>query len=223
MEPLAYLYLVQDQEDFEDNQWTAPMSLSLSTSLAVRHRSGKVAGLIGVLSSVLVLAPSNSALATGGSTSTGFTSGEFTSGHELIGGEFTKVILTDEYAKSYAGGGYFYILQDFIRDRLALAVPNPPHPPVPTPPIASPPVAPPSHCTTLKYGDSGPAVQCLQDLLRQAGYFDGTSTGYFGPATKEAVKAFQYHCGLFVDGIAGPQTIAALHSVLGHSATPIPY
>jgi hypothetical protein len=200
MEPLAYLYLAQDNEH-PDRQLTALCCLSVSGSFNPMHRSGKTAiGWVGVLSSFLAFAPSNAALASS---------------------EFTKVILTDEYTKSYAGGGYFYILQEFIQDRLALAVPNPPQPSVPIqPPVSSPPQSVPSHCTILKHGDSGPAVQCLQDLLRQAGYFDGPSTGYFGPATKEAVKAFQYDCGLLVDGIAGPQTLTALHRAVG---SPAPY
>jgi hypothetical protein len=203
MEPLAYLYLTQDNEAPDVRQFNTPFCLSVSHPFAPVHCSSKAAvRLVGVLSSFLAFTSSNAALAS----------------------EFTKVLLTDEYGKSYAGGGYFYILQEFIEDKLALAVPNPPQPPVPiASPVSSPSVSAPSHCTILKHGDSGPAVQCLQDLLRQAGYFDGPSTGYFGPATKEAVKAFQYDCGLLVDGIAGPQTLAALHKAIGQSApTPTP-
>ena len=69
------------------------------------------------------------------------------------------------------------------------------------------PIAP---ANSLQVGDSGNQVRSLQDLLRNAGYFSSTSTGYFGSATKSAVTAFQQDYGLMVDGIAGSQTIAAL-------------
>ena len=63
---------------------------------------------------------------------------------------------------------------------------------------------------SLQVGNSGNPVRSLQDLLRNAGYFSSTSTGYFGSATESAVIAFQQDYGLMVDGIAGSQTIAAL-------------
>jgi Putative peptidoglycan binding domain len=64
----------------------------------------------------------------------------------------------------------------------------------------------------LQLGDSGAQVRSLQELLRNAGYFSSTSTGYFGSATEAAVIAFQQDYGLMVDGVAGAQTIAALQS-----------
>jgi hypothetical protein len=75
------------------------------------------------------------------------------------------------------------------------------------------PIRPVPNYGNLRFGDSGESVRTLQDLLRNTGYFSGSSTGYFGPTTEEAVIAFQRDYGLLTDGIAGAQTIAALQSL----------
>lgn len=62
----------------------------------------------------------------------------------------------------------------------------------------------------LYYGDSGYDVKQVQNALAHKGFFYANSTGYYGPITKKAVKNFQYHYGLKVDGIVGPSTAAAL-------------
>jgi peptidoglycan hydrolase-like protein with peptidoglycan-binding domain len=56
---------------------------------------------------------------------------------------------------------------------------------------------------------SGPGVRQLQQRLKSLGY-DVAVDGVFGPATENAVKAFQKHRGLAADGVAGPATHAAL-------------
>ena len=63
---------------------------------------------------------------------------------------------------------------------------------------------------TLKLGARGPEVTQLQLLLRSAGFYTAAIGELFGPATKQAVVAFQTSRGLTVDGIVGPQTWAAL-------------
>jgi murein DD-endopeptidase MepM/ murein hydrolase activator NlpD len=65
-------------------------------------------------------------------------------------------------------------------------------------------VAPPAGAS----GDS--AVAALQVALRTKGVYAGTIDGVLGPATTDAVRAFQERVGLAVDGIAGPATRAAL-------------
>ena len=60
--------------------------------------------------------------------------------------------------------------------------------------------------TTLRRGDKGIAVQNLQQMLKNRGFFSSSTTGNFGSATETAVKAFQKQYGLKVDGIAGPAT-----------------
>ncbi len=65
--------------------------------------------------------------------------------------------------------------------------------------------------TVLKHGSKGAAVRDLQRLLNLAGTVPALVVdGIFGHATGGAVQAFQVRAGLVVDGLAGPQTLAAL-------------
>jgi soluble lytic murein transglycosylase-like protein len=59
-------------------------------------------------------------------------------------------------------------------------------------------------------GDFGLDVSVLEFLLLQAGEYRGALDGYFGPRLVTAVRAFQRRHGLAADGVAGPQTLAAL-------------
>jgi murein L,D-transpeptidase YcbB/YkuD len=68
--------------------------------------------------------------------------------------------------------------------------------------------------TTLKEGDSGAQVKLLQRALAALGYQPGKADGSFGPSTKQALVAFQTAQGLTADGVAGPQTLAALKRAL---------
>lgn len=68
--------------------------------------------------------------------------------------------------------------------------------------------------TMLKQGMTGSDVVTLQRELKGLGYFSTTSTGYFGPITKETVIRFQSANRLSTDGIAGPQTFKALNKKL---------
>jgi peptidoglycan hydrolase-like protein with peptidoglycan-binding domain len=65
---------------------------------------------------------------------------------------------------------------------------------------------------TLLREDSGADVTRLQDLLRDAGYFPRSSTGYFGEVTEAAVKDLQRTKGLMIDGVAGDRTLKALET-----------
>jgi len=53
-------------------------------------------------------------------------------------------------------------------------------------------------------------VRDLQRLLARTGYRPGPIDGRYGPLTEAAVRRFQAHRGLQVDGIAGPRTFADL-------------
>jgi peptidoglycan hydrolase-like protein with peptidoglycan-binding domain len=55
-----------------------------------------------------------------------------------------------------------------------------------------------------------PSVANLQIRLREAGYYNGPINGTYGEATEAAVRQFQQDRELEVDGIAGPNTLAAL-------------
>jgi len=58
--------------------------------------------------------------------------------------------------------------------------------------------------SVLRVGSSGTAVTQLQSALGVS------ATGWFGEATRRAVRRFQRRQGLAVDGIVGPRTAAAL-------------
>jgi len=62
----------------------------------------------------------------------------------------------------------------------------------------------------LKEGSSGSEVRKLQDALQKHGFSPGAIDGEFGPGTVAAVSAFQKSEGMRADGLAGPQTLAAL-------------
>lgn len=64
----------------------------------------------------------------------------------------------------------------------------------------------------LAQGSQGPSVAELQTLLREAGVYSGSITGFYGEDTEAAVRQFQSSAGLGVDGIAGRQTLTALRS-----------
>jgi Putative peptidoglycan binding domain len=78
---------------------------------------------------------------------------------------------------------------------------------------ARPAVGPPA--TALKPGDTGAQVKVLQRALASLGYAAGAVDGQYGPATKQAVAAFQHAHGLTGDGIFGPKTLQALTRALG--------
>jgi hypothetical protein len=59
----------------------------------------------------------------------------------------------------------------------------------------------------------------LQKDLTTLGFYSGPITGDYGPQTKAAVSRFQKAAQLPVDGIAGPQTWAAINLALGNPNT----
>jgi peptidoglycan hydrolase-like protein with peptidoglycan-binding domain len=62
----------------------------------------------------------------------------------------------------------------------------------------------------LRRGDRGEDVKTLQRRLRDLGYYFGDLDGIYGFDTQDAVTRFQIDRGLFPDGIAGSETLAAL-------------
>jgi peptidoglycan hydrolase-like protein with peptidoglycan-binding domain len=62
----------------------------------------------------------------------------------------------------------------------------------------------------LQRGDEGEDIKLLQERLRVAGFYHGSSIGIFGPITEEAVKRFQQAYNLNVDGVVGAETLSKL-------------
>jgi peptidoglycan hydrolase-like protein with peptidoglycan-binding domain len=63
---------------------------------------------------------------------------------------------------------------------------------------------------TMKQGDRGWDVAAMQYILARRGYPPGAIDAVFRPMTDTALRNFQRAYGLSADGLAGPQTIAAL-------------
>lgn len=74
----------------------------------------------------------------------------------------------------------------------------------------------------MEEGDRGWDVAALQFLLQRAGHGPGRADGLFGPLTRDAVTRAQSAAGIAVDGLAGPETIAALRGGGGESGGPTP-
>lgn len=62
----------------------------------------------------------------------------------------------------------------------------------------------------LRLDQSGQDVRALQTRLIRLEYLEDAASGYFGPATEQAVRAFQSAEGLAVNGRADIATLAAL-------------
>ena len=63
---------------------------------------------------------------------------------------------------------------------------------------------------TLRPGDAGPDVVALRERLTESGYLGRHLAATYDDDLRDAVRAFQSDMGLEADGIAGPDTIAAL-------------
>lgn len=67
-----------------------------------------------------------------------------------------------------------------------------------------------SRAALSNYGSTGQEVINIQAKLYNWGYYNGIVDGIYGYETYSAVKSFQAKNGLAVDGVTGPQTLAAL-------------
>jgi putative peptidoglycan binding protein/L,D-transpeptidase-like protein len=63
---------------------------------------------------------------------------------------------------------------------------------------------------SVRLGDSGSAVSCVQQALIAGGYLSGSPSGQFDNATYSAVNTMQNEKNLFVDGVVGRETAIAL-------------
>lgn len=79
--------------------------------------------------------------------------------------------------------------------------------------------------TNLKEGsrdvNTNGQVTLLQNFLREKGYLNEPSSGYFGKQTKQAVKAFQVANGIDSNGQVGPITRASINLISCNSTPPL--
>lgn len=73
--------------------------------------------------------------------------------------------------------------------------------------------------TVVKKGSTGEIVKTIQTKLKNWGYYTGNIDGIFGSKTEAAVKYFQRVNNLYVDGIVGKNTAAALGISLTSSSS----
>jgi uncharacterized protein YraI len=74
----------------------------------------------------------------------------------------------------------------------------------------------------LRRGSSGQVVTNLQNRLKALGFYKAPVTGYYGIVTETSIRDFQASRKIQVNGIAGPQTQAALYSSGGGSVSSRP-
>jgi N-acetylmuramoyl-L-alanine amidase len=65
----------------------------------------------------------------------------------------------------------------------------------------------------------GDDVAELQVGLARLGFDSGRVDGIYGPATARALTDFQNNCGLYVDGVCGPDTVQAVHVLARQSGS----
>ena len=67
----------------------------------------------------------------------------------------------------------------------------------------------------LRKDQKGPLVSVLQEGLAYLGYHPGPLDGHFGSLTEDAVEAFQKKSKIYIDGVVGPSTAAAINKAIG--------
>ena len=65
-------------------------------------------------------------------------------------------------------------------------------------------------------------LEGVQDALTKLGYDPGTVDGKDGPNTQKAVREFQAHVSIKIDGIVGPETRQALVDELASQSEETP-
>ncbi len=63
---------------------------------------------------------------------------------------------------------------------------------------------------SLRYGETGEGVECLQNALIDEGIYDGPADGVFDATTDSAVRSFQTTEDLYVDGVVGRESAIEL-------------
>ena len=79
--------------------------------------------------------------------------------------------------------------------------------------------AEPASAASITYGSQSENVLDLQERLSALGYLKAGITGYYGPATKEAVRKFQKAYRLPADGEADSATVSQLQKAVSPKNT----
>lgn len=72
---------------------------------------------------------------------------------------------------------------------------------------------PEAEASMLGNGSEGSDVTYIQSILKKLGYFNGETTGYYGPITTNAVKEFQKEFDLEPVGVVGPKTSRMINNI----------
>lgn len=70
-----------------------------------------------------------------------------------------------------------------------------------------------AQAASIGMGSVGTDVTYVQSILKNLGYFNTTTTGYYGPITVEAVKQLQRDFGLEQTGGVGPKTSKLIQEI----------
>lgn len=70
-----------------------------------------------------------------------------------------------------------------------------------------------AQAASIGMGSVGSDVTYVQSILKKLGYFNTTTTGYYGPITVEAVKQLQRDFGLEPIGGVGPKTSRLMQEI----------
>ena len=105
-----------------------------------------------------------------------------------------------------------------------IPIPTPTPTPEPTPTPTPTPTPDLTFKGNLEYGSTGARVKLMQERLLELGFFEGKVTTGFYERSSKAVKAFQKHNALTVDGVVGKDTWNLMFSekAVPASATPAP-
>lgn len=227
MEALAFLHLAQDYENPELKELCVA---SNGLSLLIDRSPSKLLSSTGAIALLSILSTAWVAGLTQAASATVYGAGVYGAGVYGAG-----VYGVDEYGTDVYGRGYRDIRPNVPGYQAVMVRPDGDQPyaeqtcgcaanlcggyqpvrpqPLPYPdyrPVRPQPIRPAG--VFLRRGDTGSDVRYVQDLLRSAGYFDASSTGFYATLTESGVKSFQRDQGLNVDGIVGTETLAALEN-----------
>jgi peptidoglycan hydrolase-like protein with peptidoglycan-binding domain len=86
--------------------------------------------------------------------------------------------------------------------------------------VPLPPIAPEHGSADAAQNDALAVLRDVQLALAESGLYDGLADGVNGPKTTAAIRSFQQHNGLVVDGLSSPALLARIVAGSGPVLTP---